>query len=165
MNTIERINNRWVYNEHSKTGLSSKKTGRDVGSVQHCANETSYWRVDLGSMAKKERLLAHRAIWMILNGDIPEGMTIDHINGNGLDNRISNLRLATRSQQSMNRKKCRGGEGLMKGVCKHKGRFRAQIRADGVKYHIGYYGTEEEAHRAYVEKAKQVHGLFMNTGY
>lgn len=51
---------------------------------------------------KRTTLLLHRALWEIVNGKIPNGLTIDHKNRDSLDNRIENLRLATQEQQGAN---------------------------------------------------------------
>lgn len=64
-------------------------------------------------MAKK-RFLEHRLIWIYFNGDIPNDMIVDHINGNKDDNRIENLRVVSRSinilnQKSINVYPCDGG--------------------------------------------------------
>ena len=58
---------------------------------------------DLGDGKKNHQ--AHRLIWILFFGDIPEGYVIDHKDGNHQNNEIFNLRLATRSQNSFNRKK------------------------------------------------------------
>lgn len=50
----------------------------------------------------KKSALLHRIIWIMFNGPIPEGMVIDHINRRPYDNRIENLRLATKSQNKLN---------------------------------------------------------------
>ena len=46
--------------------------------------------------------IAHRLIWQVFNGEIPEGMEIDHINTDRLDNRLDNLRLVTPSENKRN---------------------------------------------------------------
>ena len=64
----------------------------------------------------------HRVIWEMHNGPIPEGMQIDHIDNNTMNNRLDNLRLATHSQNNMNKvARCDNALGI-KGVFK---RFRA----------------------------------------
>lgn len=50
---------------------------------------------------KRMTALSHRLVWLHLNGPIPEGMTINHKNGNKTDNRIENLELATDSEQML----------------------------------------------------------------
>lgn len=69
----------------------------------------------------------------------PEGYDVDHINHHVNDNRKSNLRICTRSQNNMNRKG--------KGVCWYKARnkWTASITKDNKKYFLGYYDNYEEA--------------------
>lgn len=94
-------------------------------------------------MGKKN--LEHRAIWELFNGLIPDGMDIDHINRDRTDNRIENLRLATRSQNCHNTK--------AKGYSWNKSRekFVAYISTMGKTIYLGAFDNEEDARGAYLE--------------
>lgn len=87
---------------------------------------------------------------------------IDHINGNGLDNRISNLRIVTQSQNCMNRGKRKGCSLQYKGVyfdkC-HK-KWRSQIRINGKLNFLGYFGSEKKAACVYNIVAFEKFGKF-----
>lgn len=92
-----------------------------------------------------------------------EGKVIDHINGNGLDNRKANVRFATSEQNSWNQRKQRSqSSSKYKGVHWEKKRkeWRARIKYKGRSIHIGRFETEEEAARAYDAKAKELFGEF-----
>lgn len=93
-------------------------------------------------------------------GEIAEGYNVDHINGDKLDNRIENLRLATNTENQHNRKATKGKN--FKGVNfdKVRNKWKAEIRVDNISYHIGRFDTEEEAHEAYCTVAKDIHGSF-----
>lgn len=82
---------------------------------------------------------------------------VDHINGNGLDNRRSNLRVATQSQNSAN---SGPRSGRYKGVTRRGSRWRAQIRIDWHQMQIGTYDTAEDAARAYDRHAFEAWGEF-----
>jgi hypothetical protein len=115
----------------------------------------------------KERLWkAHRIVWIMHFGNIPEGYIIDHINGLGTDNRISNLRLSTRQENIRNSRKRKNTLSKYKGVSWHKGqqKWNAVIQIDGIRHHIASFDTEEEAHKAYCEIGKQIFGEFFNGG-
>lgn len=87
---------------------------------------------------------------------------IDHINGCKRDNRKSNLRPCTESQNKMNRPRLRENKSGFKGVYfrPDKNRWSAEIRANHVRLRLGYFDTAEEAAIAYNKKAKELHGEF-----
>ena len=103
-----------------------------------------------------KRYLAHRLAWLYIHGKMPLH-EIDHINGVRHDNRLSNLREATRNQNMANMCSRRTGP---KGASFNKGCWRARITSNGVHRVIGYFSTESEAHEAYKVAARQVHGEF-----
>lgn len=96
---------------------------------------------------------AHRSAFAIGNGGWPM-WTVDHINGNRIDNRLCNLREATPAQQIMNSAK---GNKAVRGVAMHK-RANGGIKfSASIRVHLGYFATEEEAAAAYEKAAKDVH--------
>jgi hypothetical protein len=100
---------------------------------------------------------AHRLAWAFVYGYLPE-QHIDHINGNPSDNRIVNLREATRSLNLQNLRKPRSDNqvGLL-GVCKNGNNWRAEIRVDGKKINLGTYPCPEQAHAAYINAKRKHH--------
>lgn len=111
----------------------------------------------------EQRYKAHRVAWALHYGEWPKG-AIDHINGDGADNRIANLRdVDTRTnQQNQRRAKSNNSTGWLGVYFAPKGyrrkRFRAGIaRGDGTYWTIGYFATAEEAHAAYVEAKRKLH--------
>lgn len=92
----------------------------------------------------------------------PIGMEVDHENGNKLDNRRINLRLATRPENNWNRGCNKNSKTRVKGVCwcKQMRRFVARIGLNGKTKKIGYFDTLDEASRAYNTEALRIAGKF-----
>lgn len=107
--------------------------------------------------------MAHRLAWFFVHGEMPSSF-LDHINGDRADNRIANLRPATREQNAQNRVGPRN-KSLPKGVSisltrTGEQRYRARIGAGRERYNIGIYATVEEAQFAYATAAAQLHGEY-----
>jgi HNH endonuclease/AP2 domain len=115
----------------------------------------------------KKKIYLHR---MIL--EAPHGQRIDHRNGNPLDNRKANLRLATHQQNMFNCGKRSTYKGKptsssFKGVTWDKscGRYKAQIAKDGVKHHLGYFYDPRKAALAHDHAALDMFGEFAWTNF
>lgn len=110
---------------------------------------------------KKSQPLS-RYIYELKHGKIPEGMLIDHINHDTLDNRIKNLRLATRSENNRNRVKNNNNRTGFKGVSfsKKGKKFEAKIKINKKSVHLGYFVDAKDAYKAYCEASIKYHGEF-----
>lgn len=90
---------------------------------------------------------------------------VDHINGDKLDNRKSNLRLCTQTENNWNTGPRKGSATGFKGVHKTKYGFAAQIREKGKKHQLGTFKSPEEAAQAYDKAAIRFHGEFANLNF
>lgn len=98
----------------------------------------------------------------LLMSPVPKGLEVDHIDGNGLNNQKSNLRLCTHSQNVMNRKLNKNNKSGIKGVDFHAAsrKWRARIRTKTKLIHLGCFLEKEDAVKAYEEAARKYHGEF-----
>jgi hypothetical protein len=92
----------------------------------------------------------------------PTEFDTDHVDGNGLNNRRSNLRYATKSQNMHNMRKRRDNTSGFKGVSWHKSseKWMARIRLNGEQHHIGSFTTLQAAHEAYSQVSSRMHGEY-----
>lgn len=113
------------------------------------------------------KVALHRVIMSrMLERELSTDEQVDHINGNGLDNRRGNLRLATGSQNQANRPTTKNNTSGYKGVSWHKKskKWSARIRVHGKRISLGHYHTPEEAHKVYCAAADKYFGEFANYG-
>lgn len=108
-------------------------------------------------------VLLHRMIV-----EAPRGEEVDHRDCDPLNNRRSNLRLATRAQNAKNRRRARSNRLGFKGVyregSRRRPRYRAEISVDGKKVRLGSFASPEQAHAAYRLAAVVLHGEFHRFG-
>lgn len=103
----------------------------------------------------------HRVILArVLNRPLLSSEDVDHWDNDPLNNKRSNLRLATRQQNASNRKMHTKNKAGLKGVSRHKDKYQAQIQVNYKKIYLGVYNTPEEAYIAYCEASKKYHGEF-----
>lgn len=110
-----------------------------VGQLAGDKDGTDYRRVMIGTKHHK----MHRLIWIMFNGDIPEGMIVDHIDRERSNNRIENLRLLDKSANNRNRE----AKGVTWDAARKK--WRAQISVDNKTQTLGRFDSEEEAVECY----------------
>lgn len=105
---------------------------------------------------KQATVYMHRIIL-----DAPPKKKVDHINGDGLDNRRENIRLCSHSQNLANRKgpASHNTSGYV-GVILYRGKWRAAVVKDNKRHYVGQFDTPEQAARARDKKARALHGPF-----
>lgn len=144
--------------------LVSKPPRISVGSIAGCVNKIGYYQITIN----RKQYLAHRLAWVYMTGEWPPN-DIDHINGVRNDNRISNLRLATRSQNTTNQGAHSDNTTKLKGITKItwtnkdgtiKVKYVAKCGLNNIHHYIGSYPTAELASAAYHAFAKLHHGEF-----
>ena len=107
-----------------------------------------------GEEGNKRRTTLHRLIMQAMPGQL-----VDHINGDGLDNRRCNLRLVTREQNQRNRRARNGSD--YKGITKTpSAKWRARIEVEGQSRHLGLYETKEAASLAYYHACVKLFGAY-----
>lgn len=144
-----------LFNEHfvyvPETGkLLWKKNLKEAGYNKYSGNN-KYRNV----FFLKRNYASHRIIWLLVYGEWPK-LDIDHINGNGFDNRIENLREVSVRENSQNRKVHRNGKLVGCSYRKDCKKWQALCYVNGKLKHLGYYDTEQQAHNAYMFYLKNV---------
>lgn len=122
-----------------------QKAGNRAGYL--CANGRRYVKID------EKLMLEHRVIWMMHHEEMPE--FLDHVDGNPLNNRIENLRPATKQQNAMNRKVHCTNKLQIKGVQTRGCKFASYIWVDKTNKYLGIFDTAEEASMAYQQAAQK----------
>jgi len=101
---------------------------------------------------------------VIMGTSFNKSIVVDHIDGNGLNNQRSNLRICTNNQNKLNQIKRNNNTSGFKGVhqLKKSGRYQAYCSVNNIRYYAGTYDTAKEAAIAYNIIAKKLHGEFSN---
>lgn len=122
----------------------------------------SKWRLDIkrktseathyAATGRSPKIMLHRAVMGAKLGEI-----VDHVDGDGLNNRKENLRICNISENTANWHRLRS---KYRGVYYHKAtkKWAAEIYQQRKKYYIGLFGTPEDAARAYNQKAVELRG-------
>ena len=110
--------------------------------------------------------LYHVILWTLYyRENIPKGLEIDHVNGDRLDNRIENLRLATQRENCQNLQCHRDGKLVGALYCKRKNKYRALIRVRGKQIQLGLFKTAKESHEAYEIACKHIEEYVDNESF
>lgn len=133
--------------------ISSTKSRIKIGNVAGSLKIDGYITIQIN----RKVYPAHRLAWFYIHGVWPKN-DIDHINHNRSDNRIENLRQATRSEnlQNLIKANIRSKLGII-GVSFSDGKYNAKIKLNGKVFWLGSFNTADEASLAYITAKKKLH--------
>jgi hypothetical protein len=146
----ERLKELLTYDPDTGNFFWNVDKSRGAKKGQKCsieATNTGYLRIGIDG----KRYLAHRLVWLYVHGQFPDN-DLDHINRIRTDNRICNLRQATRAENLQNKSN-------VKGVYWHKRakKWLAQIKLNKKHFYLGLHENFEDARQAYISAALQLH--------
>ena len=140
---------------------STKTRGKQAGNAN---KPNGYRRIAIKLDGKNRFFTEHRLAWLYVYGKFPE-LSLDHINHDKLDNRISNLREVTHRENSRNKSINKNNTSGYSGVSFNKkaGKYEARVQANGRLMFLGYFEKAEDAFRA-VKEAREHYGFHVNHG-
>lgn len=155
MVTQQRLREALDYCPNSGTFTWKTKAARNtvVGRVAGRIKENGYREIGIDGRLHG----AHRLAWLYVHGEWPNGQ-IDHFNGNRLDNRISNLRNVSASENLQNQFSPHGDNPFL-GVSwqKSRNKWRADICVNGKQKFLGRFDSKQDARDAYLAAKRDMH--------
>jgi len=127
----------WKNPTSNRVKVGSKLTDSGIGYINFCFKGKYYF--------------GHRVAYYLHYGIDPADKFVDHINGDGVDNRIENLRLVTKTGNNQNRNNAVGA------YKNHCGNWFSSIKTENTHHYLGTYKTFEEAREAYLKAKRELH--------
>jgi hypothetical protein len=150
----------WKNNPHQKRNWNYRMEGTQCGTL----DATGYVRLKVYIDGKIHIGLAHRLIFYMKYGYLP--VNVDHINRIRNDNRLCNLRDATRQTNTYNSTLSKTNTSGYKGICWHKATktWIARIGVNGTRIVVGRYTDIDVAYKELQKVRKKLHGKFATNG-
>ncbi len=130
--------------------------GAKAGDIAGGSNSCGYWKIWVCGRS----YYAHRLAWLYVHGRWP-AFEIDHIDGNGMNNALDNLREASSGENKENRRRVRSDKKSKGRIgvrwVKEKGKWASRIQRHGKSRHLGYFDTEGDAYQAYLVAKERMH--------
>lgn len=158
--TLEEIKERFKYDpESGQVWLWNKREKKYTLTGSTISN--GYIRISIQHKGKIVCIFAHRIGYQLYHNTELGDLLIDHINHNKVDNRITNLRAVTSSENQRNMKLLKNNKTGYSGVEIYKGKFRARIGSNKKQINLGTFETIEDAIKVR-EEAKKKYGFHEN---
>lgn len=155
MLTRDQLKELFEYKDGHLYWLVNRGYHKVKGKLAGTKESRGYWQISIG---RGHVYKAHRLIYLLLTGDNPK--TLDHINGDRLDNRIENLRPSTDSQNQWNKRIHKNNKTGVPGVFKKRNSYWAYVGLNNKRITLGYYKTIEEAAKVVSEARINYHKEF-----
>lgn len=136
--------------------------GKPAGSPIHSRGGLKYFKVKLGNLGG---FSVHRIIYYLSTLENVDKFVVDHIDGNTLNNNISNLRKVSQAQNNLNSKISKNSISGIKGITfqRRTGKWIARIQLNKKRISLGVFENKNDAINAYNEASEKYHGDFRRT--
>jgi hypothetical protein len=140
--------------------VKNTKTGRILKGRNVCG----YLQVVLCEDGVRKNCYVHRLVANAFLDNPDDKECVDHRNNDKTNNQLTNLRWATTKENAMNQIISKNNTSGIKGIDWYKAneKWRAQIKIDGIRIHIGYFDNLEDAKIARINRANQAFGVYTN---
>lgn len=141
------------------TNLTQRGTRAPKGGVAGWITQDGYINIQIDG----KKYQAHRLAWLYVYGEFPE-KSLDHVNEIKDDNRLVNLRLATKQENGHNVSSLQiNNTSGFRGVSWHKSakKWIATITINGKNKHLGYFNTAEESSEVYLKAKRKFHAFWV----
>ena len=137
-------------------GKGVRRIGVSLGSVHLCGGKTRKEKSYIRMPVKCKPVYLHRVAWVLMTGEQPP-IEIDHIDGDGLNNKWENLRAGNHSENMKNQKRHKNSKFETMGITlrKDNGKYRARIMVNGATIDLGQYDTYQDAKNARLEAVRK----------
>ena len=159
MPSIDLLRQMFVFSEEKKGLVHTKNHKRAIkGVLAGTKNSKGYRSLKIGEKGYP----SHRVAWFLFTEQDPNGMEVDHIDGNPENNLRENLRLATKSTNQCNRKMASNNTSGHKGIYwkASRKRWQVEVRLMGQSYFGGRFKNIEDAVQSAEVLRLKVHGEF-----
>ena len=152
------------FENYSVSNLGNVKNNTTNKILKPYPDSGGYYQVGLSKTNKKTCFLLHRLVGLQFLDSTDEKLEVDHIDNDRSNNKLINLRWATRSQNNYNRAIQKNNTSGTKGISfnKNKNKWEAYIRIDGIKITLGKFTDKQDAINARVQKANEICGIYTN---
>lgn len=135
---------RWKHRPNASARFNARHAGKALTGSPHPNGRGNFY---LRICINRKHTFLHRVVWLLCKGDIPDGMCIDHIDGDGTNNRLSNLRLVSYRTNSRNQKRRHDCKSGVPGVSWDVPRqlWRVTVSENGRSITLGRFVAVEEA--------------------
>lgn len=142
----------FTYDDDGRLRHARDKRKARQGEYADTYMRDGYRRVSVSLPGNRRQLQAHRVVWVLHHGCIPDGLVVDHKDCNPLNNTIENLRLVTVSQNAQNTVRAAGYSWH-----RDKQLWQARICVDGVQRHLGWFKERTAARARYIAEKRKLH--------
>ena len=151
------------YENYSVSNFGIVKNNK-TGKILKPKIDNGYKRLQLCKEGIQKFFGVHRLVGLMFIDNPDNKPFVDHIDCNKQNNNVINLRWCTNQENQRNTNLSNKNTSNVKGVHfnKQKNKWRAQIKIDGISFHLGYYNTIEEAKQARIKKVNEVFGEFVH---